>query len=292
MLANSEQTQPFTEIISKLKLHLDRSWLKHDKTSFNSASVAVTDNTLHYSGLVESRTHLLDVTSEHAVLALATAAKDPHIKEIVSMVQGNFELSPLIIKILADHTRRTGTPIKYTVFDIDGKELFTCDNASDLYYAPKTEILEKIKTWEPRKNKTTIDQSIPIEQQLRTYAEKGMQTHFSAGTKSLYGAAVIANGKIYYSGVYSSFDKRLNLHAEMVAAISAIMDGNREITHVGLISTKFEKEPCHMCGCCRQFFSEIQQKTGKEINIVAFSMNGKNSQHRLSEYLPYGWHSG
>src|SRR3989344_5045922 len=91
------------QIFSELKTFLNRSWLKRETTRFNSASCAITNNNVHFSGLMESRTHLLDVTSEHSAITLAVSRKDPLVKEVITLVDGEFEENPLVYKILGDH---------------------------------------------------------------------------------------------------------------------------------------------------------------------------------------------
>lgn len=272
---------------------LAKSWLKRDTTRFNSASVAVTKNKYHASGLFESRTHLLDVTSEHAALALAINRKDPHVTKIVTVVEGKYLPNPLVIKIIADHHRRTGTDLKYEVYDKQGKMLYRQESAKNELYNPPVEILDTIKNWNPCENSIEFDNKKPVKQQLKKAALQGMQTHFSSNTKTKYGASVLAGDKIYFGGVHSSYDRRLNLHAEMVAAISAINDLNRQISHVALVSNKFRDEVPHMCGCCRQFYSEIQEKIKKPIKVFTFSYDGsKEFEMMLDDYLPAKWHSG
>lgn len=283
------------QIFSKLNEFLTHSWLKRDVTKFNSASAAITDNGIHFSSLIESRTHLLDITSEQAAIAVAVSRKDPVIKEIITIVDGEFLVNPIVIKILADHTRRTGIPIKYTVLNKDGKQLFTAPDTSKLYniYVPEIVYLEKIRDWSPQQNWIQFDVNQDKIAQLRSAALKGMETHFSSDTKTSYGSAVLANGRFYFGGVYSSFDHRLNLHSEMVASIGAIMDGNKEVEVVGIISNKFVDDLPHMCGCCRQFFSEIQEKNKKLIEVVVFSFDGTQTfRIWLDEYFPSSWSSG
>jgi len=279
------------KISSELKKYLDRSWLKRDTSECNASSVAITSTNKYYSGLAESRTHLLDISSEQAALALAVAAKDAHVTEIVSMASSKL-LNPIVLKVLADHVRRTGTPMKYVVIDMEGNELKSI-NIQDLDYNPEVAVLEKIKTWQPEPNKKLLDKTRDLKEQLKECAEKGMLTHFSSSSKSCYGAAIIVDDTIYYGGVYSSFDHRMNLHAEMVAALSAFADGKKNISWIALMSTKFVEEAPQMCGCCRQFFSEIQEKTKTPINILTFSLDGKKVfKTTLTEYLPHLWRSG
>jgi cytidine deaminase len=280
-------------VVTRAKGILQRSWLKRDTTHFNSGSVAVTQNGEHASGLIESRTHLLDITSEQAAIALSVSRKDPHVRELITVVDGDFMLNPIVVKVLADHARRTGTRIAYRVYDKELKALYSSDDISTLFYSPQALVLDKIAGWKPRANWMPVDEKRPIAEQLRTAALRGMETHFSSNTKTTYGAAVLVDDRIYFGGVYSSFDHRMNIHSEMVAAIAAIMDGKRNIRQVGLVSNKFVKETPHLCGCCRQFFSEIQEKTGKKIKAVTFSYDGSRTfDIMLDDYLPASWHSG
>jgi len=288
MLANYETKKPYLDNLSK---YLNRSWLKKDVTKFNTSSVAISEQKEYYSGLLESKTHLLDINSELAALSIAVSNKDPHIKEVISLVDGDFVLNPIVVKVLCDHVRRTGTNIMYRVYDLQGSELYSL-NVMDTYYKPSIEILEKIKYWSLRDNKIRVNYNLGLKEQLRECALKGMETHFSAGTKTLYGAAVLAGDYIYFGGVYSSFDHRMNLHAEMTAAVSAISDGNKEITAVGIISTKFVSDVAHVCGCCKQFLSEIMAKNEKEMKIYCFSFDGSKSlEMPLKDYFPFAWDS-
>ena len=272
--------------------HLERSWRKEGSTSLNTSSVAITKTGKYYSGLLESQTHLLDITSESAALALAVANKDPLVEEVITVVDGLFELNPLVIKMLIDHGARTGKKIAYQVFDTSGNNVFNQSKVVYQGYNPEGREIQKVKEWIPETNGFTLDMKKSINEQLFVGAIKGCETHFSSGTKSLYGAAVVAAGKMYWAGAYSMFDKRLMLHAEMVAALTAFADGKRDISHVGAISSKCETVPVEMCGCCRQFFVEIQQQTNQPIKVISFSYDGKKVKERmLSEYLPDPWTS-
>src|SRR3989344_2639426 len=236
------------ELFNSLKENLSKSWIKNDKNKFNSSSVAITSSNKYFSGLVESQTNLLDITSEHASLVLAISNKDAFVNSVISLVSGEFILNPLIVKILCDHVRRTGVNFSY----------------SDL-----TKDLAK---------------------QLKECALLGTETHFSSSSKSLYGASILVGNKIYFAGVHSSFDKRLNLHAEMSVFLSALSDGNTSIEALGIVSTKFKNDIAHVCGCCRQFLSEIQNKNGISIEVYCFSYETENVfKIKLEDYFPYAW---
>ena len=281
-----------TEHFQKLKEALSRSWLKKEATNFNSASAAITPGSAYYSGILESKTHLLDITSESAALSLAMSHADPMVSEVITLVRGEFIPNPLVVKILADHARRTGLKIHYSVYDESMKLLFELKDASSTYYSPKTDRLERISGWKPRHNSVMLDLNRPVDEQLRECAKKGMETHFTSNTGSLYGSAVLAGNRIYFGGVYSSYEKRLNLHAEMAACIGAFADGNTAISKVAIISTKFNDSLPSVCGCCRQFLIEIQQKTGMPITLVMFTLDGSAQREvTLDDALPDAWSS-
>ncbi len=289
------------ELKTSLLECLDRSWLKDErKRGRNTASVARTTSHYHLSGLFESRTHLQDIPSEHAAVALAVARKDPRVLEVITMVEVNegnpYIPDPIVIKFLADHVRRTGAMLWYRACDRNGNELFTVPSVVGTFYNPPASPIFKIRDWTFAENKIHRDASRALEEELRAGALRGSETHFSSDTKTVYGAAVLAEDFIYFGGVYSAFDRRLGLHAEMVAALSAIADGHRRISHVALISNKFVEEAPSVCGCCRQFLSEIAEKTGQAIDIVCFPYgeehNGKIFRTPLASHLPHPWHSG
>ena len=186
-----------------------------------------------------------------------------------------------------DHVRRTGTRLSYTVLDTEGKERFHCDDVYNLYYKPPIKPLEKIAGWTKR---------VPIVEGniegLYECAKRGTETHFSSGTASKYGAAMLVEGKIYYGGNYSSFDHKNTLHAEMVAMINVLAAGKQNIEAVGIVSNKFMDEPVKMCGCCCQFLMEIEQRTGMPITVYAFSFDGTQQEKMLlKELLPNAWYS-
>src|SRR3989344_141878 len=279
------------EIIEDLKLYLKKSFLKKDKASFNSSSAAITKNNIYYGGLIESNTNLLSITSEQASLSISVSCKDPNVNKIITVVDGEFIINLLVIKIIIDHIRRTGVNITYEIYDIDGNKLYECNNLSEYYnYRPKTEVMEKINNWKPIENGIEINSSEDIEEQLKKFAIKGMETHFSSDSKSLYGASLLAGNKIYFGGVYSSFEKRLNIHSEMLVTLLSIMDNNLEISKICLISNKFVDDIPHMCGCCRQFFSEVQSKINRKIEFISFSLdNSKKFKIMIDDYLPNIW---
>lgn len=288
MLANSDKKQPFidSDILATLRAQLSRSWLKKPGEP-NTASIAITPSGKYAAGIFQSRTHLLDVTSEHNALAQALSCKDPHVAHVVTLAPNQEPLNPLVIKILADHARRTGTPIHYTLCDDQGTVCET-HSTDEFSYQPKPALLS-FPDWTAEANKQPARDD--IDAQLFALAKQGMETHFTSNTGTRYGAAVLAGDTIYYAGVYSSFDRRLNLHAEMSAALSAINDGNTAIVRVALVSSKFKTIPVPMCGCCRQFFAEIENATGQPITITFFALDGTSQTLSLSDALPWRWQS-
>ncbi len=279
------------EIYQNLILYLKRSFLKGEKTKFNSSSVAITDEGYYYGGLIESKTNLLHMTSEQVSILNAVSCKDVGIKKIITIVDGEYVTDLIAIKIMLDYERRTGINISYEVFDIDGNKIYFCNNLSSAYhYNPEMKILEKTSLWKPSQNFIEVDSKKNIDDQMKEYAMIGTETHFNSDSGTLYGASALAGNKIYFGGVYSSFDKRLNVHSEMTAAILAIMDGNLEISKICLVSDKFVDKAPHMCGCCRQFFSEVQKKLGKKIEFISFSYDGLDKFNiMIDEYLPNVW---
>ncbi|MBI4043253.1 MAG: hypothetical protein HY393_00410 [Candidatus Diapherotrites archaeon] len=298
MSAAYDSNPPFIEPVTRerLQAYLKRSWLKRDSTAFNSSSVALTQTSAYYSGLWESRSHLLDVTSEQGALARAASCKDAGVRSVITLVdtQETFQPNPLVVKVLADHERRTGQSIHYQALDLQGKILYAGVPSKEFYYQPKQKILERARAWKQEKNALPVAPSTLVIEQLRNAALKGMECHFgTSNEETRYGAGVRADDTIYFAGVYSSFDHRLNVHAEMSATLSAVMDGHQDISWVGIVSTKFKDVPVRPCGCCLQFLSEIQQKTGKEISIAAFASDTNAYEvSTLQEYLPLTWHSG
>jgi cytidine deaminase len=205
--------------------------------------------------------------------------------------------SPIIIKILIDFARRTGQQIKYTVIDIEGNILFSADDVSSLFpfYKPERTFLKKIdSSTETQSNKAQLKKDLDIKGVLKKYAMLGVEKNLPRyDSASGYGTAVMTkSGKIYFSGQYSSFDKRMNVHSEMAAVISALMEKDTEITHIGLVSTKHKDEPAHMCGSCRQFLAEMMSKFNINPELLLFAKDTDVYEKRdMNEYLSDVWTS-
>lgn len=263
------------------------------------ASVGYSRSGRKYRGAnVDSDTNLLNITSEQAVVALAAAHQDYALKEIVTLTEksAGFIPNPISVKTMTDFCVRTGADIKYWAVDLSGQELFSASRVTELipFYRPAPDILSKTKGASPSEARVLADPEAPIEGQLKKCALVGLSRCFTTeDSASGYGAAVLTeDGIIYYSGQYSSFDKRTNLHAEMAAVLLALMDGRTKITAVGVASSKYKDTPCEICGCCRQFLSEISAKQGQEIDCYCFATESeKYEKHSLKDLLPNQWSS-
>jgi cytidine deaminase len=264
-----------------------------------SSSVAYSKSGKKYRGAsVGSDTNLLNVSSEQSALLMAVAHSDYNVEKIVTLVEKNdgFMVNPFTVKTIIDFCVRTGSEIKYRVIDINGKEIFTAEKITEMipFYHPAQNILEKVKGAVLSESKAALEAGVPIPDQLKKHAIDGLSKCFHTyNNASAYSTAVLTeDGTIYYSGQYSSFEKRGGIHSEMAAPILALMDGKTKITALGLVSTKFTDVPCEICGCCRQFLSEITSKYGLNINLYCFAKDTDElKQYTLGELLPNQWSS-
>ncbi|MFA6551874.1 MAG: ASCH domain-containing protein [Candidatus Paceibacterota bacterium] len=264
-----------------------------------SASIAYSKSgQIYAAGSVDSDTHLLNISSEQAVLALSASANDYEVYKIESVYEKpdkNAPLSPIIAKIIVDHQIRTGQEIEYEIFDTKGEKIFSEKNLANIlpFYNPSDVKLDRTsQKTPPSKNKALFPKKGNFEKNLKDFALKGFERNFPTyDSASGYGSAVLTkDGSVYIAGQYSSFEHRMNIHSEMNAIISALMDKNFEITHLGLVSTKFLDCPCNSCGACRQFISEINAKFNLNIEIVTFSKDTDQfEKHFIKEYLPEAW---
>ncbi len=264
-----------------------------------SASMAISSSgQVYQAGCVESFNHILHIPSELAVLLLATAQNDFGIQHIATMYESlpsEEVASPQVLKILVDHVRRTGVPLEYSVLDVEGNQRFLSEDISQIfpYYQPITKPLKRtqVATIEPNFGEVGNQDIVDV---LRNNARKGLaRTFLTKDEASGYGCCVItADGKYYFSGQYSSFDHRANVHAEMAAVIIALMSSNSPITHIGLMSTKHLTHCCEMCGICRQFLQEICLLLKFDPEILTFALEkDEYEKHSLATYLPSQWHN-
>lgn len=294
----SKFTEP-RRLAAALALGLRRSVLKESRKHRDppSASCAISRSGACYiGGRFESDTNLLDVASEHVALLRAAQQRDLEIREVVTRVTGaSAVISPLVLKILADFGTRTGRTIAYRVLDNVGKTIFRTGNAATSI--PFYRSLQRpvgLPSGAPQQNWERIVGRGGAETTLKRYALAGLDRAFPLYRgASAYGAAAIArSGKVYFSGQYSASEQRIGLHAEMAALIAAIMEGERDITHLGLVSDKFTREPPLPCGPCRQFILELSRRFGWRMTIVGFAKNTRTrSVTTIGALLPNPWSS-
>ena len=128
--------------------------------------------------------------------------------------------------------------------------------------------------------------------ELKKYAILGVTRNFPQyDSASGYGTAILTkSGKIYFGGQYSSFDHRLGFHSEMTTIISSLMDGENDITHLGIVSTKYKDSPCDCCGICRQFISEMAVRYDWNLKIFNFALDTDDCrENSIKDYLPSQW---
>ncbi len=264
-----------------------------------SVSVCYSTSGKKYRGAnVDSDTNLLTIYSEQTALLSAVAHHDYKIQEMVTLVEQAEDavINPVVIKILVDYSARTGTNISYRIIDIKGALLFNTHNVRDLisFYIPQLAILSKTHSTSECTAQEILSADAPLAQQLKTFATRGLLSSFTTSdTASGYGAAVATeDGKVYFTGQYSSTEKRSGVHAEMAAVILSLMNDNQKIVALGLISTKYEDSPCEICGCCRQFLAEVSSKYDLNISLYCFAKNTDQiKRYTLDELLPHQWSS-
>lgn len=284
--------------IAKLKKGLEACILKLNKDN-RTSSIALTASGREYLGaLIGSDTHLMHIAPEQAALALSTASSDFPVRQIITMIESekDFTLSPIVVKVLIDYASRSQEMLGYVVVNTQGKIIVETDDVNLFFplYNPAPIIIKKIKEkYSVNKAKPKITgKSMP--KKLKEYAILGLDKNFPLyDSASSYGTAVYtSDGYVYYAGQYSSPDKRLNLHSEMVAILSAILDGKKDISAIGIVSSKYPDGPCNMCGSCRQFITEISAKLNISPDLYCFSKNtGEFKKFKIEEYLPDSWSS-
>src|SRR4051812_14472602 len=116
------------------------------KEGEGTSSIAYGKNTFYASGSLASDTNSLNVTSEQAALIISSLNKDYTIHTVVTLVNTDHpSVSPVVLKILIDHSMRTGIPIKYKIINHDNKVLFETEDASLLlpFYTPERIIISR-----------------------------------------------------------------------------------------------------------------------------------------------------
>lgn len=262
-----------------------------------AGSVATSASGASYAaGRVGSQTHLLDIPSELAALVRAVHANDCCITEVATLAEGASSPSPLVLKILADHGARTGLPIRYSLRDAAGTAVFETPDARAAIpaYRSPLPVLASLVSRRPDAPKRVLAGPPPadIERQLRDAAVAGCARNFPTREgASGYGAAVLtAEGMLYFGGQYSDPGERLGVHAEMAVLLNVLMDGARNITHIGIASSKFPDTPASPCGACRQFIAEMSRAYGFSPKLCVFASAGAASaSYTLPELLPVQW---
>ena len=287
------------ENLDKLKEYLNKSVVKKGR---KTASVAKSESGASYFGAyVSSDTNLLDISSEQVALMRSVQNNDFGIRNIVTITEWSEEMSvsPINMKIMADYAARTQKSISYKLADTEGNIIFkTEDVIGEIpFYKKQNVILKKVAApGEISENKSVLkekDEKKVIET-LKKFAVKGITRNFPTyDSASGYGSAALSeDGFVYYSGQYSSFEKRTNIHSEMGAVISAIMDGREKIARLGVVSSKYPDSPVQMCGCCRQFMAEMAAKLDFDPKIYCFSMDTDEYEvFSMEDYLPRLWSS-
>ncbi len=263
----------------------------------NAASVAISkSDQTYYGGKAESDTNLLDVTSEQTALLLAAQHRDFQVAEVVTLIDSTKPIiSPLALKVMVDFANRTGTKIAYSVLDAEGTTVFKTKDVLDAipFYHPEPSdlVLKKVT---PKANWTKLPNDADPAEALKKYALKGLGLAFTTyqGASS-YGAAVLTeSGKVFYSGQYSSPDKRLMVHAEMGAILAALMAKEEKLTHLAVVSDKFETEPCQTCGPCRQFITELSKRYDWKLKVYCFAKKEPvYNTYSMETLLPNSWSS-
>lgn len=287
------------KIASGLKKSLALSITKKNLEGRMSSVAISKHGNLYYGGVVESDTNIFNISPEQVVITLSTMSTDYGVSEIVTMIeQVNHQdfISPINLKIMRDYSIRTGNNIKYSIIDAELNILFTTKKINELlpYYQPAPITLVKIKQKPTKYFKKIKYKTNEIKNILKKYSLKGLGNNFPLyDSASGYGTSILTkNNKIFFSGQYSSPDKRLGLHSEVSAILGALMNQENQITHIGLVSSKYKDSPCHMCGNCRQFLSEMAIKYNFSPKIFLLAKdNDEAVEYNIDAYLPNLWTS-
>ena len=288
--------------LERLKIGLELSLSKKTRKDGNkvSSSIAYSESDRSYlAGSLASDTNLLDFSSEQAALIVASHNNDFKINQVVTLFidETHQTLSPIVIKLLIDHSLRTGADISYKIINLDGKIIFEEKNVRNIFpfYTPQLSKLEKIDSSEISENIAIINKDEKTEDVLKKYALLGIERNFPTyDSASGYGTAIITNkNKIYFGGQYSDPGKRLNAHSEMATFIDVLVNKEQEhITHLGIVSSKYTDTPCEICGCCRQFLSEVSSKYNLDIKFFCFAKNTEEyNRYTINQLMPNQWSS-
>ncbi len=285
--------------INKLRKNLDLCIGNREKTT-RSVSIAYSHSGKSYiAGNIETQTHLLNYSSEQNVLMLSILNNDDKVYKIITMVETTDykkkNVSPIVVKAMLDHISKTHTDIEYEVYNVNGEKIFESKNINKLtgFYKPSKIFLSKFKDNKISNNRTKY-RGKNIKDELKKYSLQAITRNFpNYDSASGYGTAIITKKKnIYFGGQYSSPDNRLGYHSEIATIISALMNKDYEITHLGVVSSKFKDNVCNCCGICRQFISEINQIFKTNIIIYNFAQDSDiYTKNTIKTYLPNQWTS-
>lgn len=289
-----------SNIVSKLRNALSLSVTKKEHKERISSIACSDSGSFYYTGLIESDTNTFNITSEQAALVLSVLANDYKVSKIITMVETTTPqnvVSPIVLKIIIDHSIRTGQKIEYTIINIEGRVLFSSKETGSAlpHYKPEPIVLQRV-TQKPQPYMAEVKNNDKKDMPalLKSYAMRGLEKNFPLyDSASGYATAVLtANNKIFFAGQYSSPDKRLGLHSEVNAVLAALMNNEASITHLGLVSTKYSDSPCNMCGNCRQFLSEIISRYKLSPTIYLFTKDtDEYNECGINNYLPSSWTS-
>lgn len=284
--------------LERLRIALGKSIEKPSRKDgrANTSTVVVTETAAYYAGSVASDSGILDCPSEEVALSMAVHANDFGIKAVITLSSVDPpDVSPLVLKILADHAARIGRSFGYSIHSNEGRELFSGDSHGLLpFYRSPSSPLAKAGT-APMPNTMLLD-AIPedIAPILKEAALLGITRNFpNYDSASGYGASVLTeDGTVYFGGQYSTPEKRLGMHSEMAVTVGCIMNQASPIRALGLVSSKHENSPCSMCGCCKQFLLELCEKAGIDPVLHFFAKSTDEvRKYRLEELHADPWSS-
>jgi cytidine deaminase len=168
------------------------------------------------------------------------------------------------------------------------------------YYKPDVELLKKVNNSEIEWNMIRLENFKDLREDeiielLKKYSKIWIGRNYPTSNKaSWYGSAIITDKwNLYFAGQYSTPDHRYGVHSEPAVFISALSNNDKNIVYLWVSSTKHQDVMCEMCGCCRQFYAEIIERTKQDIKFFTFSFDWKSVNHYdwINEYLKNTWSS-
>ncbi len=269
------------------------------------SAVAVSANGAMYLGSeVSTSTNILNIPAEQVALLRAVQVGDFAVTQMYAYdmrQSGPASIDPITIKILLDYMRRSARPLSYELL-MDGSAgleaalvMPNVINSLPEYQdvlETSLHLLRPMSQGRLHANYSRLG-GVPTKQLMKVLAKDGLPRAFTTyDGASAYGAvALSADGYAATSGQYSSFEGRTNIHAEVGAIITLLMEGHKDISAVAVISEKKRYDLCFPCGCCRQFMSEVVSKLGQDdIAVTCCSLEeGESRTFFVRELLPYSW---